>query len=440
MQITFRYPSIPPVDVPDGNVLGEFRPKQAPASPPAETLVQRALGAPIGGPPLRALVRPGQKVLILTDDFTRPTPVAALLPPVLAELQEAGVRQGDIKILTAPGTHRRMSDQELARKLGASVLHSYEVWQHHWREEQQLVRIGVTTGGVPIVVDRRLLDANLVVGLGHVVPHRVLGFSGGAKIVEPGVAGSASSTKEIHWLAAQVPGHDILGIADNPIRREVDQIGRHAGLRFIVNAVQGTDGKVLAVFAGDPVIAHRRGTETSRQVYGVDMPALADIVITDSYPADIDYWQAAKAVYASELAVRQGGVVIVVTPCPEGVSKEHTALLQYGVRPVAEIRRAVEQGEIQDIIGAAILALTAWVVKEHATGIMVSPGIPPDDRRKIGFTPAGTPQEALDQAFRLVGKDARVAVLKHGGEILPLVAGQAAPEYEAVARAMGEPV
>lgn len=439
MQITFRYPGIPPVDVPSRNLLGQFQPKEAPPGPPVDALVQRALAAPIGSPPLSALVRAGQRVLILVDDYTRPTPAASLLPPVLAELQAAGVRPGDIRLLVASGTHRAMSDAELARKLGAEAMRGYRVEQHRWREEAQLAHLGETSGGIPIVVDRRLPDADLVIGVGHIVPHRILGYSGGAKIVEPGVAGPATSTKEIHWLAAQVPGRDILGIADNPVRRQVDEIGRRAGLRFIVNAIQGTDGRVSHIFAGDPVAAHRQGTGASRQVYGVELPAFADIVMTDSYPADVDYWQAAKAVYATELAVRPGGVVIVVTPCPEGVSAEHPVVLQRGVQPLAEMRRLVESGEITDIIGGAIMALTAWVVKERATGIMVSPGIAPADQRKLGFLPASTPQEALDEAFRLAGRDARVVVMKHGGEILPLVAGQPVPEYAAVARAMGEP-
>jgi len=439
VQISFRYPDAPPVDVPDGNLLGQFQPQQAPPTPQAEALVKRALAAPIGSPPLSALARAGQRVLILIDDYTRPTPVASLLPPVLGELQAAGVRPSDITLLVASGTHRAMSDSELAHKLGPDVVSASRVEQHHWREEAQLAHLGETSGGIPIVVDRRLLDADLIIGVGHIVPHRILGYSGGAKIVEPGVSGPATSTREIHWLAAQVPGRDILGIADNPVRRQVDEIGRRAGLRFIVNAVQGSDGRVSHVFAGDPVAAHRRGTEASRQVYGVELPAFADIVITDSYPADVDFWQAAKAVYATELAVRPGGVVIVVTPCPEGVSAEHPVVLERGVQPLAEMRRLVESGEITDIIGGAIMALTAWVVRERATGIMVSSGIAPGDQRKLGFLPARTPQEALDEAFRLIGRDARVAVMKHGGEILPLVAGQPVPEYAAVARAMGEP-
>jgi len=439
VQIAFRYPGIPPLEVPETNLLGVFGPQKAPVGPSAEALTQQALAAPIGSPPLRELARGAKQVLLLSDDYTRPTPVADLLPPVLAELQAAGVHSDAIKIMIATGTHRPMTWEELTHKLGSGIVSNHSILQHHWHDEKNLVHLGETEGRTPIVVDRRLLGADLVIGLGHIVPHRILGFSGGAKIIEPGLAGPASGTKEIHWMAAQVPGRDLLGVADNPIRRDVDEIGRRAGLRFIVNVIQGTEGEVMAVFAGDPVAAHRQGAEVSRRVYGVQLPGLADIVITDSYPADVDFWQAAKAVYATELAVRPGGAIIVVTPCPEGVSKEHPEMLQRGVQPVATIRQWVEKGEVADIIGAAIAALTAWVVKERATGIMVSPGISPDDQRKIGFIPANTPQEALEQALKIVGQDARVAVMRHGGEILPLAAGEAAPEYAEVARAMGEP-
>ena len=420
------------MEVPDANLLGLFRPREAPPGEPTEALVRRALETPIDSPRLSSLAGAGQKVLLLSDDFTRPTPVADMLPPVLAELQAGGVRKADIKILIASGTHRPMTDEERARKLGPEVSREYEVFQQRWQDEQELVRLGETSAGLPIVVNRRLAEADLVVGLGHIVPHRITGYSGGAKIVGTGTAGAPPGLHEIHWLGAQVPGRELLGVADNPVRRNVNEIGRRTGLRFVVNVVQDTGGKVTSVFAGDPVGAHRRGCDASRDIYGVELPSLADIVIADSYPADADFWQAAKAVYATELAVRPGGVTTVVTPCPEGVSREHPALLRYGVRPVAEIRQLVESGEIKDVIGAAIMALTAWVVKERATGIMVSPGIPAGDQLKLGFTPAGAPQEALDRAFALVGRDARVAVLLHGGEILPLAPGEAERRIGAV--------
>ena len=431
MKIRFPYKEIPALEVPDRNLLGEFRPRELPERRPVAQQVADALRNPIGGPRLGAMVGPTQKVLLLVDDFTRPTPVAEMLPAVLTELREAGVEQRNISFLTAPGTHRPMTEQELVRKLGPDVLRQYQVHQHRWQDQQELERAGETSGGLPIIVNRRLLEADIVVSLGHIVPHRVTGFSGGAKIVDPGVFGEPASTQEMHWLSAQVPGREILGIVDNPIRRAIDEMAGPVGLRFIVNVVQDGNGRVGGVFAGDPVAAHREGAKLARDTYGVHLPALADIVVIDSFPADVDFWQAGKAAYASELAVRPGGVVILVTPSPEGVARHHPAVLEHGVRPVAELQRLVERGEIKDIVAAAILALTAWVVRERATGIMVSPGIPAEEKQRIGFLHAETPQAALEMAFQRLGSGARVAVLHHGGEILPLAPAGAETEAEA---------
>lgn len=425
MRVSFPYEGVAPLDVPDANLMSVTRPARAAREMPVPTMVESALANPIGSPRLASLAGPGDRVLLLFDDYTRLTPLAEMLPPILAELEAGGVRRDDVSFLAAPGTHRPMSEQELVQKLGEDVLRQYPVRQHDWRAESELARAGETPSGLPIVVNRHLLEADLVVGLGHIVPHRVTGFSGGAKVVNPGVAGAPPNDREMHWLAAQFPGREILGVVENPIRAEIDEMGRQVGLRYIVNAVQGSEGRLVGVFAGDPVAAHRRGARVARDVYGAHLPSLADIVVVDSYPADVDFWQAGKAVYASELAVRPGGVVILVTPAPEGVAGHHPAVLEFGVRPVAEIQRLVEAGAIKDVIAAAIMALTAWVVKERASGIMVSPGISAAEKERLGFAHASTPQEALDMAFQRLGRGAQVAVLHHSGEALPLAPAEA---------------
>ncbi|HVC33617.1 MAG TPA: nickel-dependent lactate racemase [Chloroflexota bacterium] len=427
MQVTFPYPNIAPVDVPDANLLGVFAPKSVPTSATVEQLVADALSQPIGAPRLRDQVDARTRVLILVDDTTRPTPAASIVPVVLDELKAGGVPRGNVSFLTADGTHGCMTQAQLEHKLGADVLNHFPVYCHRWREESQMVDLGKTAlEEVPVIVDRRLTEADVIVSIGHIVPHRITGFSGGAKSIVPGVAGMSSDAKEVHWLAAQYPARDITGVADNPMRRIVNQAGQMARLRFIVNVIQDNHERVIRVVAGDPDAAHRDGCSTSRDIYGVRIPELAPIVLLDSFPSDVDYWQAAKAAYAAELAVQHGGVLILVTPCPEGVAREHPELLQLGVRPLDEIRRMVARGVYQDVVAAAIAALTAWVVRERAHGIMVSPGIPADERRAIGFEPAATAQEALAMALKRCGAAAKVLVLQHGGEILPMPPGSPA--------------
>lgn len=428
VSITFPYAGIGGLEVPASRLIGIYDVQRVGARPSPASLTEQALRSPIGTQPLGRLASAGQRVLILCDDYTRPTPAAEMLPPLLAELREAGVSPQNVSILTAQGTHRQMTRAELARKLGEEVLRQHPVMQHDWRNEEDLVPLGETSAGLPIVANRHVLQADLLVGLGHVVPHRITGYSGGAKIVAPGVIGAPRTAAEIHWLGAQVPARDLLGAIDNPVRAQVNETGTRVGLRFVVNAVQDAEGRVAAVFAGDPDEAQRQAAVASRAVYGVHLPELADVVIVESYPADVDFWQAAKAACAAEVAVRPGGVVILVSPCPEGVARHHPAVLEYGVRPVEEMRQLVASGEIEDIVAAAILTLTAWVVKERAHGIMVSPGIAPDDQLRLGFAPARTPQEALGMALGIVGRDARIAVLRHGGEIAPMVEAEAQPE------------
>src|SRR5256886_5365535 len=154
-------------------------------------------------------------------------------------------------------------------------------------------------------------------------------------------------------MSALYPGREILGIAENPVRLEVEEIARKAGLRFIVNVVMDAHERVIHVVAGDPVAAHRQGAEYSQAIYGVAQPGLADVVLAESYPADYDLWQAAKGIYSAQLSVREGGVVVLVTPCPHGVSKEHPEVERLGYHWYDQVKARVERKEITDPVAAA---------------------------------------------------------------------------------------
>ena len=421
MQIHFSYPNVALLDVPEGRLLAQLEPRRLEPSKPVSQLVEEALDNTIGSPRVEELVAPNTRVLLLVDDITRQTPTAALLPSLLRRIEARGCPRKNVKILIAAGTHARMTQQELEKKLGASVLRDYEVHLHHWRALENLREIGKTEDGTPIRINRMLGEADLVMGVGQIVPHRVMGFTGGATIVQPGVSGP-EITGHTHWLSAVYPGSKILGVADNPVRLEVEQIARKAGLRFIVNVVLDAEQHVIHVVAGDPVAAHRAGAKHSLAIYGSSQPRLAEIVVSESYPADYDLWQAAKGIYAAELSVAQGGVVILVTPCPHGVAEEHPEVEEVGYLGFEEIKQMVEQGKLADRVAAAHLVHVGRVIRDMARGIMVCPGIPPDIQRRLGFESANTPQEALDKAFAMAGKTASVAVLHQGGNVLPLVA------------------
>lgn len=420
MRIKFAQPEFSPVEVPDSCLLAALAPREITQPPRLADLLEDALNNPMGAARINSLVPPSAKVLLLVDDITRQTPAAALLPAILHRLDRAGVAKPSVSVLIAAGTHAHMTQSELEQKIGAETLAQYPVFLHHWKERDHLRQIGTLDDGTPVKVNRMLGEADVVIGVGQIVPHRVMGYTGGASIVQPGVSGP-EVTGHTHWLSALYPGAEIIGFADNPVRKEVEQIARLAGLQYIVNVVMDRNERVIHVVAGDPVAAHHKGAELSRAIFGVPQPDYADIVIAESYPADYDLWQAAKGVYAAELSVKQGGVVILVTQCSHGVSIEHPEVEQIGYPGVEQVKAMVAEKKISDLVAAAHLAHVGRVIRDRARAIMVSRGIPPGVQRKIGFEPAATPQEALEMAFGMAGRNARVVALQQGGHVLPLV-------------------
>jgi nickel-dependent lactate racemase len=264
-------------------------------------------------------------------------------------------------------------------------------------------------------------EVDFIIGIGQIVPHRVSGFSGGGNIIQPGICGE-ETTGKTHWLSAQFKGREILGKIENPVKDEIEQVAKRAGLKWIINAIQDSSGKLIKIVAGDPTQVYRIGAKRSLEIYQSKLPQEADIVIADSHPYDLDLWLAAKGIYASELAVKQGGVVILITLCQEGVSSSHPEVLEWGYQTFEEVDEKVRQRKIQKLTAAAHLVHVGRVIKERAKGILVSTGISKEATERLGFFYAKSPKEALEIAFSLSGRNAKVAVLQRGGEILPQIA------------------
>ena len=431
MIVGFPYPgyeTIAPAEIPDGNVMGVYAPR-ASGDVDERALLARAIANPIGARRLREIVSRSDRVLILVDDATRGTPVARLLPHVVGELKAAGVADSRIALLTAQGTHRRMTEAELRCKLGP-LRDRFAVHQHDWRDPAGLHDFGRTSDGTRVTGNRLLTRAELVVGIGSIVPHRIKGFSGGAKIACPGVAGPEIQARN-QWEAAQCDSEDVMGIVDNPMRRRIEEAARLLGLGYIVNCVSDGAGHIAGCFVGDVVQAHREGCRLSRDINAVTLPARADIVLVDSHPADRDVWQSAKAVYSGAMAVRDGGTLIVVAPNPEGVATNHPVMLEVGHRPFPELARMVAANGVDDVVGISVLADLARVM-DRVECHLVSPGVSRDDGERIGFRHAHSVQEALTRAFARHGSTASVAILRRGGHVLPLVTGErTATRYDA---------
>jgi nickel-dependent lactate racemase len=330
-----------------------------------------------------------------------------------------------IEFLLALGSHRFMTPKEIEAKLGRGPAARYPVHNHDWKDPAGCELVGRTAQGVEVWINRRVARADLVIGVGRIMPIELCGFTGGGKILVPGVCGKATND-EMHWARMDVPDDQVIGRRDNPVRASIDALARAAGLDFIVNVVMDNRGRIPYVVAGDMVGAHRRGCEMALEVHSVRIPREADIVVADSYPFDIEFWQANKALDQAGLVVRKGGALILVSPCTEGFSATHRELIDLGYPPVEEIRRMVAEGRIASKVVAVHMAQVSRVAREKATVILVTRGIPEADVRKVGLEYAATPQEALDRAFAIAGRGAKVAVLRGAAEMLPSV-GAAAP-------------
>lgn len=424
MKISFPYKhfeQIEPAEVPDANLLGVFEPRALGEGKDTQTVLKRGFANPVGAPRLRELAKAGDRVLILIDDYTRGTPVPKILPFVLEELEDAGIKDRQITILTAQGTHREMTEAELMEKLGP-YFGRFPVHQHRWQDPSSLHRFGSLSDGTPVTANKLLAEHELVLGIVSIVPHRIKGFSGGSKIAFPGVAGPEMQSKT-QWEGARRMSETVMGVPENPMRLQMEEAARIVGLRYVINIVSDSKKNLAGCFVGDPVEAHREGCRLSREIFGVPIPARADIVLVDSHPADYDFWQSAKGYYSGTMAVKKGGSLVLVAPNPEGVAGNHPNVLKIGYRPYEEIRAMVESGQVDDVVGASILADNCQIIDEHDC-IMVSPGVTIEEKQRLGLRHAQTVQDALEMALDKQGKRAKVAVLRQGGHILPLVEGE----------------
>lgn len=409
--------------IPRDNLLAIAEPGEVTPAADVTAAVLRALREPVGTPPLREMVRPGQKVLIIIDDNTRPTPQHQILPPLLEEIAAAAA-DVQVQLLIATGTHRPLTPNEIRRKVGAEVAGRYPIVNHAWNDEQQLVYLGETPNGTPIHVNRLLTEADLVIGSGGTVPHCLAGWAGGAKIIQPGVCGEAT-TSRTHALNMVSPMPH-LGRLDNPMRQEIEQIVKLVPLHLMINTVLDRYGRVVHVVAGEPGRSHRRSVELAEAVWVVPVPALADIVVVSSYPADIDYWQGIKGLFAAELVVKRGGDIILATPCRERIAgtPEHVhSMTALAGLPSKRIRHEAERRGIRDLAGVNT-AVVAARINELAWVSVYSDGLTDEDLRVLGHERATSIDDGLRHAFARQGPQAKVLVITHGGETCPVLARQ----------------
>jgi nickel-dependent lactate racemase len=405
-------------EISEKRVLNIGSPSEVPPSFNPLQEVQKALGNPVESSTIETLFSRGKKIAIVVDDMSRMTPTKALLKPILDVLHREGAKKDDVKIIVALGTHRPMTVQEMKDKYGWQIVEQYEVMNHSYDDESELHFMDYVDGKIPIWINKEYVKSDFRIATGNIVPHYNAGWGAGAKILLPGLAGE-ETVGRMHVSSATTTPNG-LGMDENPTRLLIDSFAKRVGIDFIINTVTTKFGKIAKVFAGDFVKAHRSGVAFARQVYGVRVSGRADITISSSYPADIDYWQGLKGLFSADLATKLGGGIIEVTPCLEGLSPMHPKWIDYLQLNTAELKEMYVAGDVEDMVALG-LALNIAYVRERHTVCIVSEGISAKESAKMGFHKFEGVDEALDYLSHLLGYESTVNVLTHGGETYPLL-------------------
>lgn len=400
-------------DIPDKNLVKVMTMQDAPPLPDPSATLREMLIHPLGSPALADMARGKATACVVISDITRPVPNSILLPPILETLERSGIRRGAITILVATGLHRASTPEETRQMVGETIMAQYRIVDHHARAMEEQEYLGETARGTPVYIDRIYCRAELRITTAFIEPHLMAGFSGGRKLVAPGCAGELT-IKALHSPTFLEDPHCSEGILDgNPLHAELLEIARIAGHDFIVNVALDQSHRITGMFAGDPQEAHARGVAFVRSTVRCTLDAPADMVVTTSagYPLDLTYYQAIKGMTAALPVVKEGGMLILVAECAEGLGSEEFT------------RMAISFPNAQNFIAGILehpVVIDQWQLEEcaraarKASVILVSPRIAREHRDSLFVRVAETLDEALREGFRKLGPGATVAVIPKG--------------------------
>lgn len=377
--------------------------------------IERSLQNPINSEALRGIVKPGNTVVIVVDDATRSTPTNLIIPPILDELKTAGIEDRDITIIFGCGTHRPVTDQEEISLLGNEVVGRAKTVSHDCKAGGQ-VYVGKTkTHGTEVYLNRIFAEAEVKILTGDIGLHYYAGYGGGRKSVLPGVS-SEETVNHNHSLLVN-PKAEIGVLDGNPVHEDMMEAAKLAGVDFIVNVVVNGVGEIVKSFAGDFEEAFYAGTKLVDEMYRIPVDNRADIVVASSggYPADLNLYQAYKAVHNALHAVKHGGVIILVAECPEGYGNQ--VFYEWSSR-FKELKAVEKEIKRNFVLGGH---KTYYLMKalQEAEIILVSSMPDYYSQNVFDLKTARAVNDAMSKAFNLVGKGSKVLAMPHGNLTLP---------------------
>lgn len=404
--------------------VGEIEAKPSTPIIDVEQAIREALAHPLGTPPLSEIIQARDNVVIVVSDHTRLWVRTDLIVPVLLDaLNEVGVPDSDITIVTATGDHRPLTHEEHVSIVGEKVLQRVKMVDHDCHAAD-LVDYGFSSQGTPIKVNRLVAEADKVILTGGIAYHLLAGFGGGRKSIAPGVCGY-ETIQANHGLALKDAGDAGVNsniqngkMIGNPVSEDMLEIARTVGADFVINVVVNEKKEFVSIVSGELHQAHEAGCEVCKEIFGIEIEQKADLVVVSSggYPKDIQLYQSIKALDNAAYAVKDGGVILLISECSDGV----------GSRPFHEF---FSHGEVEEMNAAlnadfmmpGFVALRSASICRNSPVVLIS-SVPDEVVKGVKMLPAHSPEEALEIAYQILGRTPEtVYVMPHGGNTFPIV-------------------
>jgi len=400
------------VDVPDRNISAVLDRTDGPAATDPAELVEQSLARPLGCAPPAELARGVRSACVVISDLTRPIKNHILLPPILRELERAGV--GHITILIANGLHRPMTKDEIRQSVGESVAGRYPVLNHFARDEDSLARVGSTARGTPVYLNKIYLESDFRVITGLVEPHMYAGYSGGRKSIAIGVAGTNTISAIHSPLFLEDDTVRAGNVDDNVFHIEACEIAGMAPAQFAVNVILNHTREFVEVYAGDMTAAHEAAMNAVRKYSTRLLPEPVDIVVTSNagYPSDLNLYQAGKGLLSGASIVKPGGTVIFAAELCEGMGGEEFAEFILAAGSPGDVMRK--------LMAPGFFMIDQWGVESivkvlrKAQVMVYTQGLPRETIRSCFMTPIESVESGITTALQKHGADAKIAVIPKG--------------------------
>lgn len=403
------------IKIPDRNFLGVLDAKPVEGSSDPNEVVKQAILNPIGSAKLNEIASAEHSAAIVVDDHTRGLPCHLLINPLMEQLKEAGIKEKNVTIIFGTGTHRATTPEEQQSLLCDVACRNHKVIVHNC-DAKDLVSLGSTSYGTEVDINRIFYEADLHLLTGDIGYHYYAGFGGGRKSVLPAVSGRRTINKNHGMLThpKAVTGN----LEGNPIHIDMTEGARLARTDFIVNFVRNSKKEIVTAYAGDLEQAFLKGVQFADSMGRVPIKEKADIVITScGYPKDINLYQGAKAMVHALGAVRDGGVLIALLECREGIGNQVFEEWAHKYLSYDELSHQVESNFLMG--GHKIFYMAQGAQRVHQ--YLISTLNPEELKKYYYVTPFKSVKEALDAAFDQVGRDSTIWAMPHGTDVLPSI-------------------